>query len=384
MVSAELSPNSGWSQTFDRFVVLDSWRGIAAMAVAIGHIQGSAWFLDNPLHSRSGFAVDFFFVLSGFVIAAGYGERLREGFSVAKFMFLRFFRLWPLHVFVVALFVLLELVFFILGDLGPLQGRVPFGEGRELSTLPATTMMLQAYLHPGDRPWSVPSWSISVEIGLYLLGAVIFVSAGRKAWLIGLLVSVVAVGTLVWLRTPEWLDVQRGLLGFGLGLALYELWGKVRSWEPPHWLASLLEALAIGLVFGLILLFPMRPVVVVAFAALVLVFAYERGAVSRLLALRGFVWLGALSYSIYLMHGMVIGRMFDALALTQGFFSTQLVRSGLGGADWIIASEGVTALLVLAMIGLTLIVSLMTWRVIEEPARKWSKQKVASWKQADD
>ena len=80
-----------------RFVALDSWRGIAALAVAFRHINGTAPFLNGQFHGNLRLAVDFFFVLSGFVIAMSYGERLAQGFSFLRFMVLRWGRVWPLH-----------------------------------------------------------------------------------------------------------------------------------------------------------------------------------------------------------------------------------------------------------------------------------------------
>lgn len=48
--------------------------------------------------------VDFFFVLSGFVIASTYQERIAGGFSVWRFMLLRLGRLYPLHIAVLVAF----------------------------------------------------------------------------------------------------------------------------------------------------------------------------------------------------------------------------------------------------------------------------------------
>jgi peptidoglycan/LPS O-acetylase OafA/YrhL len=54
--------------------------------------------------------VDFFFVLSGFVISANYQERLMRGFGVGRFMLLRFGRLYPLHLFMLACLIGFELI----------------------------------------------------------------------------------------------------------------------------------------------------------------------------------------------------------------------------------------------------------------------------------
>jgi len=81
----------------DRFVVLDSWRGVAACLVALFHLEATATWstaICMERHSAQLLAfVDFFFVLSGFVIAANYQQRLLDGFGVGRFVLLRLGRL---------------------------------------------------------------------------------------------------------------------------------------------------------------------------------------------------------------------------------------------------------------------------------------------------
>ena len=92
-----------------RFVALDSWRGIAALAVVAFHVQVNGLAFSSTIVGNAGAAVDFFFVLSGFVISAAYGSRLAGGFSLARFMTLRLGRVYPLHLLVLALYVAAEL-----------------------------------------------------------------------------------------------------------------------------------------------------------------------------------------------------------------------------------------------------------------------------------
>src|SRR3954453_14099780 len=86
------------------FHSLDAARGVAAIAVVVYHshlLFGAQWF-------QSGFlAVDFFFGLSGFVIAHAYGSRLTTGrMTTREFMRARFIRLYPLYLLALALIVL--------------------------------------------------------------------------------------------------------------------------------------------------------------------------------------------------------------------------------------------------------------------------------------
>ncbi len=93
------------------FVALDSWRGIAACAVALHHFYANTPIFDAGIIRNAGAFVDFFFVLSGFVIAYNYQDKLRTGFSLKKFMTLRLGRLYPLHITVLILMIAFEAIF---------------------------------------------------------------------------------------------------------------------------------------------------------------------------------------------------------------------------------------------------------------------------------
>lgn len=79
---------SGAAPSHRRFEALDGLRGIAALAVAYGHAF--------PGHRNTALAVDFFFILSGFVLAHSYGERLEQGLPFGKYMRARAIRLFPM------------------------------------------------------------------------------------------------------------------------------------------------------------------------------------------------------------------------------------------------------------------------------------------------
>ena len=78
-----------------RFTALDSLRGIAALGVLLHHLPATNGLAVLPLAGAGSLFVDLFFVLSGFVIAASYGERLADGFSVRRFALLRLGRVVP-------------------------------------------------------------------------------------------------------------------------------------------------------------------------------------------------------------------------------------------------------------------------------------------------
>ena len=76
-----------------RFYSLDAMRGIAALTVVISHI-GSV--MSPSILHYSYLGVDFFFMLSGFVLTRAYAPKLNSAMSVGRFMELRLIRLYPM------------------------------------------------------------------------------------------------------------------------------------------------------------------------------------------------------------------------------------------------------------------------------------------------
>jgi peptidoglycan/LPS O-acetylase OafA/YrhL len=77
---------------------MDATRGIAAICVMFFHFSqraGTAPFQPFPSGT---IAVDYFFCLSGFVIAYSYGEKLDAGLPLASFLKLRLIRLYPMYI----------------------------------------------------------------------------------------------------------------------------------------------------------------------------------------------------------------------------------------------------------------------------------------------
>ena len=83
-----------------RLQVLDAQRGLCALFVALFHARGLSHFSGLSFVQGSWLFVDFFFVLSGFVIALVYLDEIDGVPALVGFVIRRFGRLWPLHAFV--------------------------------------------------------------------------------------------------------------------------------------------------------------------------------------------------------------------------------------------------------------------------------------------
>ena len=111
-----------------------------------------------------------------------------------------------------------------------------------------------------------------------------------------------------------------------------------------------------------------------ALAATVLVFARERGAISRVLLQRWALLLGTLSYSLYMVHVFVIARGMDALrwlGLGEVTFDQGVQARRILAAPWLADGLG------LAVLAACVPVAWLTWRFIEWPARAWSRRRAA-------
>lgn len=366
--SRAVLPDSG------RFAALDALRGIAALGVAWYHITASNGLTATAWHGRLALFVDFFFVLSGFVIASAYGERLRAGFPLARFMLLRVGRLYPVHLAIVLLYVAIELALLITGS-----GRAAFTGARSLDTLPASLLLVQAFVYPGANTWNVQSWSISVELWLYLLAALLFRLLGGRAPMVFALAAVVAIVSLAWGQDQTHGWIARGLAGFGLGTCAWALHRRIGARALVPWQATLLEGLAALALIAPLLLRLSPGFADLFFVFVVLAFAREAGPLSRLLALRPFVVLGAMSYSLYMVHGFVIGRMFDLAALAQQRLGLALVAVQPGGREMLAGPAWQNDLLAATFLLAACVAGWLLWRMVEEPSRQWSRRVAARY-----
>ncbi len=136
---------------------LDGLRGVAALAVCISHMS-LAISPGKPTPFHGNLAVDFFFILSGFVIDRAYTDKLRTSMSVARFTALRIIRLFPL----ILLGMALGIVVF-----GP-----QFSPG-QLAAIVATGLLMLPISIAGNGffPLDNPLWSLLYEFWANLLYA---------------------------------------------------------------------------------------------------------------------------------------------------------------------------------------------------------------------
>lgn len=360
-----------------RFTALDSLRGIAALGVAVHHIQASTGPASWALFVNGGLFVDFFFVLSGFVIAGVYGERLTEGFSLLKYAVLRIGRVWPLHAFMVLAGLALEMLSLVVGQHG-LSASAPFSGLHDPLHFITALFLLDGWIPDWTNYYSRAGWTISVEILLYALAGLAF-RFGRAG--LALFAALAALALLAmlqgWQAPLATFAVQRGLMGFALGTGCWFLHQKIGAARIA--LPGLLEAISLGLLFITIAYPPPYATIatIVPSALVVLVFAQQQGAVSRVLSRNPWVWLGQVSYALYMVHAMVKGRAIDALVLLSKGSAAPLAEWAMDGTvpvKRIILAPLPSTLVQLAIVALMLLAAQLAHIWIEEPARQWSRR----------
>ncbi len=376
----------------ERFVVLDSWRGIAACLVALFHLDAYSHLYGVPFLRNSWLFVDFFFVLSGFVIAANYQQRLLDGFGVGRFLFLRLGRLYPLHFTMLALFVGCELLRVLRRVIDPTlpftDSMVPFSTPQEAPNTILANLLLVQSLHLYDfLTWNLPSWSISTEFYTYVVFAVCLIGLRKHAW-IALLLAMIGGPVLIATLSERNMDtgydwgIIRCIYGFAAGAMS---WNIYRKWngELRKWLSgSMIEWGALGLVVvfvsaaGTTVLSVAAPYI---FALVVLVFAFEAGTASAILRLRPLVLLGTISYSIYMTHVFIVRRMFDAgYQLGKLWHVDPFTHRVVDGHDTAFLGtqlwDGDIAYL--AYLAMIIAMSYFTYLWIEKPAREWARNRV--------
>ena len=365
------------------FEALDGWRGICASMVALFHFRAFSHISDSDFIKSGGSFLDFFFVLSGFVIFANYYERLKSGYSLRDFMLLRFGRLYPLHFALFFLLIAGDLAQLIIPWLSKGATYAPFsGPGESMCDVIANILLIHSFNVTDMLSFNAPSWSISAEFYTYLLfGAAISLTRGRF-FIVGFITS----GMLIFiLNDPErmkgtfHLGVFRCIYGFGCGGLTWFIFRKFKD-RLMHFKTQYFNIVEVALFVGLfvyahylLMLFDILPYFQISaplvFSFTVFIFAFQKGIISKMLMGRFFSLLGMLSYSIYMTHIIISGKIFYGFGhLAQKISGLQLF-SKMNGADILGTNIWMGDIICLIYITSVVACSYVTYRLIEVPCR---------------
>lgn len=340
---------------------LTSLRGVAALLVVLYHIKH--WLHEYPVIEMFGFlynkgylAVDFFFVLSGFIIAFNYREKFHQSFTLKKyltFIYKRFARIYPLHIFILICFLSIPLAYIITGK--------ALNQGMySISGYAAKVFLVDLWLVGSSfwSTWNVPSWTISGEFFSYLLFPLLANLAGkgvtRNLFILSLCSLLIALSyELIGARSlgdniPE-LGLLRCSASFCIGVCVFNLYsaGKHKS---DYVYRPLFFILAILLVVLILYVQENHFYTPTLMGLMLLSLIKYRGLLHQFLEWTPLVKLGDISYSVYLTHSLIL-IWFNLLFVENG------VTPSLGEISLYLV--------------LVLVMSVFTYYLVEIPSRRW-------------
>lgn len=310
-------------------------------------------FLPN-LAAKGYLGVELFFVLSGFILSHVYLHAFAEKrFSYRGFLWARIARVYPLHVFT------------LLGVMALGLAAVAVGMSIDASvlswkTLPAHLLMLHAWGFANEAGWNHPSWSISAEWFAYLAFPLFAMAAwplrkrpwvataGAAVFLMGLYAAFERLaGFPLTEATFRW-GALRIVPCFAYGCALYLVYRRA-----PLPRAGLLALSAAVVMVASASVLAWDAITVLAAGLLILALASIPDGKAGWLGSKPAVYLGEISYSVYM-----VCAPWQILAVNLAARATGAEDKRLHLLVWLGIILGLIA------------AAAATYRLIERPARK--------------
>lgn len=351
----------------NRFAPMEGLRGVAILLVFFAHYYDIIW-RDLPLHNHTlstlgqallgtgGTGVDLFFVLSGFLI---YGAVRKPALDMRKFLARRVQRIYPAFLAVLLIYLAMS----------PFLHLVHAASDRYASRIPGTAVGSVLYVLanvaflPGVfpvKPIMNVAWSLSYEWFFYLLLPLVVMAFGMCRWqrrtrcsfflggaLLFLVANIVFPAAFYFPSNPGRESHVEAVM-FAGGIVLYEI---VEAQRMLRWNTAIVDAAAwilgggaaiAGAIAGVVKLGIAAPdprvseveallstALFIGYSALVLAALTPGTKTARALSARPVRWLGNMSFSFYLIHGLPLHVL--------GIAAARLHAGSLAGARlWIV------------------------------------------------
>ncbi|HTJ63252.1 MAG TPA: acyltransferase [Alphaproteobacteria bacterium] len=299
---------------------LTGLRGVAALSVALGHLQIARLTPVLTFMLWKNAAVDLFFCLSGFTLCLAYQAGASRQLRFGDYLVARIARVYPLYILSLAVSVMMVATPVLYNEE---DKRVVIGDLIRQLTMTNAWPFIGSGIH-----WNFPAWSISVEFFCYLFAfpAIFYLTGalGRIPWPVRAVLAVAAMAGSAVLFLTEYdqriigagrsqytafpeiayaVNLIRGVLGFLAGWLVYRsylardaLWRWASRWADLSACAAIVVLIAAA--------FHLMPnqYMLAIFPLLVLGLTTERSLTGRFLAWGPVHYLGRISYSIYIIH----------------------------------------------------------------------------------
>lgn len=286
---------------------LTAVRGVAAWWVVLYHFREYLPESVRPAVAPGFLAVDFFFILSGFIIAYNYislfDRPTLRGWRL--FMAARIARIYPLHLTVMVLYLANPIAITFAASTPILGARY------DPTYYVLSLLLMQNWGFTEDLAWNVPAWSISTEFLAYLafpilawaglrwldtpsraLAALVFALAGLGVWMVP---QGMSLGSDI-----ASLGAGRCVIEFFIGICVFLIWRDWRHLAVTRYVAIGLSVACAVALFGFGL--PDAMVMPLGGACLVYALANRTDPLTRVLGIRLLERIGLWSYSTYLIH----------------------------------------------------------------------------------
>ena len=298
-----------------KILYLESLRGIAAISVALFHALHYNSIIKNiGFIKNSGLMVDFFFVLSGFVIAYSYAKKLNSYKELLIFQIKRFLRLYPLHFLTLIIFVIIEILKYYA------QTKFGFVSLNDRSINDGQAFLHNIFLTHSffieDLSFNGQSWSISTEFYTYLIFGFLLVSFRNNKFMFMISFFIIFMASLIGvysIHSPTFIspdNVTNGIGGisrciycFFMGAIIYFIYQSKRFTVAPIWQYIVLIATVWYVSGDFSYQFILAPIF---FSFLIFIFLNSGKSLLKYYLNNQFlIYLGTISYGIYMIHGFV-------------------------------------------------------------------------------
>lgn len=329
------------------FKNLHGFRFIAAALVMISHIElfklrvGLRNHWRNPfVFEAGGMGVDFFFVLSGFLITTLLLKELEKTnkISISKFYMRRILRIWPLYYFIIILCYFIIPYFPAFYISGYSEGIHQHFWGKLIYSFFFMPNVALAFFK--EIPYAAPIWSVGVEEQFYLFWPLLLLIFPRKlssiiSFIIAFIVAkvILVIFNSLFVTDPvsfekiKELFVATRMECMGIGaLGAWIIYKKQRLGDILKNNISLVVAL---LTLPIIIVFAKRLFELhhIIFSVLFLIVIVNGATNSRTpiqLENKLFLMLGNISYGLYLWHSICIGFLINFLRKNEWFYSEEI------------------------------------------------------------
>ena len=303
----------------EKIKALESLRGLAALTVALFHYPSSSF-----LYLEKGFyAVNFFFILSGFVISYNYANRINSLQDLIQFQIKRFYRLYPIHIFVLILILLIQGIKYFLIQYTELSyGSSAFGSRYTITDFFYNLLLIHSIFNFSYwLSWNPASWSISTEFYTYIIFGLIFYLCKNYKFIIififVILFSPIFIDKYNYFTLINYNSFFNGvffqcMFNFGNGCVIYFIFSRIN-----FFFKDILNTLFLIFIISIYYFFNeyFFQYNFLIFSMIIFVFSklHYSSFLYKLINTKPLVFLGTISYSFYMIHETIIYILIQTL-----------------------------------------------------------------------